>query len=322
MEDQQEINIEEKRSFYYIFHSPLDKVYNIFKTPSLHCNIFFQNLSLISMKKDSSFDESGNEITVELNKKYQYKFLVDNVINLPYYKSFTHKSISHPSTTTDFINTYGFYWNSTDKSTIFKFTGEQEESENPNIILNYIMENRVYMCQSVENYLIKTLKNLEENESISINRSILDTWNFITDINNQKLLCSNQNVTVKKQGENKLDIIDNDTKCLSTFLISKNGDNEDKKQYNLELITSTDSLPKQRIEMILVKMGENQTFLIFKHIILEFIAFDILMSYSPLKKKKLKTIKNCLEENEQNKEDNNFEENNNIINIENENFEL
>ena len=322
MEDQQEINIEEKRSFYYIFHSPLDKVYNIFKTPSLHCNIFFQNLSLISMKKDSSFDESGNEITVELNKKYQYKFLVDNVINLPYYKSFTHKSISHPSTTTDFINTYGFYWNSTDKSTIFKFTGEQEESENPNIILNYIMENRVYMCQSVENYLMKTLKNLEENESISINRSILDTWNFITDINNQKLLCSNQNVTVKKQGENKLDIIDNDTKCLSTFLISKNGDNEDKKQYNLELITSTDSLPKQRIEMILVKMGENQTFLIFKHIILEFIAFDILMSYSPLKKKKLKTIKNCLEENEQNKEDNNFEENNKIINIENENFEL
>ena len=75
-------------------------------------------------------------------------------------------------------------------------------------------------------------KNLEENESISINRSILDTWNFITDINNQKLLCSNQNVTVKKQGENKLDIIDNDTKCLSTFLITKNGDNEDKKQYN------------------------------------------------------------------------------------------
>ena len=321
MEDQQEINIEEKHSFYYIFHSPLDKVYNIFKTPSLHCNIFFQNLSLISMKKDSSFDESGNEITVELNKKFQYKFLVDNVINLPYYKSFTHKSISHPSTTTDFINTYGFYWNSTDKSTIFKFTGEQEESENPNIILNYIMENRVYMCQSVENYLVKTLKNLEENESISINRSILDTWNFITDINNQKLLCSNQNVTVKKQGENKLDIIDNDTKCLSTFLITKNGDNEDKKQYNLELITSTDFLPKQRIEMILVKMGEKQTFLIFKHIILEFIAFDILMSYSPLKKKKLKTIKNCLEENEQNKEDN-LEENNNIINIENENFEL
>ena len=44
------------------------------------------------MKKDTSFDESGNEIIIELNKKYQYKLVVDNVINLPYYKSFTHKA--------------------------------------------------------------------------------------------------------------------------------------------------------------------------------------------------------------------------------------
>ena len=315
MEDQQDVNVDEKRSFYYIFHSPLDKVYNIFRTPSLHCCIFFQNLSLVSMKRDTSFDESGNEITVELNKKYQYKFIVENVINLPYYKSFTHKSTSHPPSVTDFVNTYGFYWNSTDKSTIFKFTGEQEESENPNILLNYIMENKLYMCQSVENYLMKTLKNLEENESISINRSINDTWNFITDIKNQKLLCSNQNVTVKKIDENKIEIIDNNDKTVSTFGITKNFENEDKKHYNLELINSTDSLPKQRIEMILVKMGENQTFLIFKHIILEFIAFDILMSYSPLEKKTLKAIKNTLEETESKNEKS--EDNQNIINMEN-----
>ena len=315
MEDQQDINVDEKRSFYYIFHSPLDKVYNIFRTPNLHCCIFFQNLSLVSMKRDTSFDESGNEITVELNKKYQYKFIVENVINLPYYKSFTHRSTSHPPSVTDFVNTYGFYWNSTDKSTIFKFTGEQEESENPNILLNYIMENKLYMCQSVENYLMKTLKNLEENESISINRSINDTWNFITDIKNQKLLCSNQNVTVKKIDENKIEIIDNNDKTVSTFGITKNFENEDKKHYNLELISSTDSLPKQRIEMILVKMGENQTFLIFKHIILEFIAFDILMSYSPLKKKTLKAIKNTLEETESKNEKS--EDNQNIINMEN-----
>ena len=294
MEEQPEVNVDEKRSFYYIFHSPLDKVYNIFKTPSLHCCIFFQNLSLVSMKRDTSFDESGNEIAVELNKKYQYKFVVENVINLPYYKSFSHKSTSHPPSVADFVNTYGFYWNSTDKSTIFKFTGEQEESENPNILLDYIMENKLYMCQSVENYLMKTLKNLEENESISINKPINDVWNFITDIKNQKYLCSNQNVTVKKIDDNKIEVVDNNTKKVSTFSISRNCENEDKKHYNLELISSTDSLPKQKIEMIMVKMGENQTFLIFKHIILEFISFDILMSYSSLKKTILKTINDLI----------------------------
>ena len=251
MEEQPEVNTDEKKSFYYIFHSPLDKVYNIFKNPNLHCCIFFQNLFLVSMKRDTSFDESGNEITIELNRKYQYKFVVENVINLPYYKSFTHKSTSHPPSVTDFVNTYGFYWNSTDKSTIFKFTGEQEESKNPNILLNYIMENKLYMCQSVENYLMKTLKNLEENESISINRPINDTWNFITDLKNQKLLCSNQNVTVKKVDENKIEIIDNNDKSVSTFGISKNCENEDKKHYNLELIRSTDSLPKSYFLKIL-----------------------------------------------------------------------
>ena len=145
---------------------------------------------------------------------------------------------------------------------------------------------------------------------------INDTWNFITDIKNQKLLCSNQNVTVKKVEENKIEIIDNNDKNVSTFVISKNCENEDKKHYNLELISSTDSLPKQRIEMILVKMGENQTFLIFKHIILEFIAFDILMSYSPLKKKALKTIKNSLEGIDSSKEENEEELNNKILNDE------
>ena len=45
------------------------------------------------------------------------------------------------------------------------------------------------------------------------------------------------------------------------------------------------------------------------------------MSYSPLKKKKLKTIKNILEEKDIDKEEND-DDNINIINIENENFEL
>jgi hypothetical protein len=269
-------------------------------------------MNLISMKKETSFDESGNEIAVELNKNYQYKFVVKNVIDLPYYKSFTHKSISHPPSVADFVHQYNFYWNSTDKTTIFKFIGEQDETEKPNIILNYIMKNKLYMCQSVENYLTKTLKNLEENESISINRSINDTWNFIIDINNQKLLCSNQNVNVKKIEENKIEIIDNDDKTVSIFSITKNNESEDKKYYVMNLVSSTDTIPKQRIEIILVRMGDNQTFLIFKHIILEFIAFDVLMSYSPLKKKVLRIIKSTIEGTEQPKT-NNSDDNNNIF---------
>ena len=66
--------------------------------------------------------------------------------------------------------------------------------------------------------------------------------------------------------------------------------NDDKKQFQCELINSTVSLPKQKVLICLVRMDENQCFVIFKHIILEYIPFDILMSYSSTKKKVLRNI--------------------------------
>ena len=63
-----------------------------------------------------------------------FNFRVDNTVNLPYFKSFTHKSLNNPPSTSDFINTYSFFWNSTDKVTIFKFIGTQDDSEHKNII--------------------------------------------------------------------------------------------------------------------------------------------------------------------------------------------
>ena len=294
--EKENINADDNNSFYYIFHSPLDIVYNIFKTPSLHFYVLLPNLSLTAIKSDTPLDEVGTKYTIESCKKEKYVFIVENTINLPYHKSFTHKAINHPESCPDFSNIFEFYWNSTDKSTIFKFSCEQKEYDGKNELLNDILKNKLLLCKSVENYLSNNLKHLEENESISINKPINDVWDFITDINNQKYLCPHKNVTAEKIDDNKIEIYDVEDKSKLVFSTWKNCENEDKKEYHLDLISSVNSLPKQRIEMILIKMGENQTFLIFKHIILEFIAYDILMSYSSLKKKTLRTIKNILEE--------------------------
>ena len=295
MEDQN-LNSNDDNSFYYIFHSPLEKVYNVFKNPSLHFYLFFPKLSLNNIKSNTPLDEVGSEYTLESTSKDKYVFVVENVIDLPYHKSFTHRSISHPPSCPDFSNNFSFYWNSTDKNTIFKFYCEQKEFNGENNLLKEVLKNKISLCKSVENYLNDTLKNLEENESISINKSINDVWNFIIDLNNQKYLCANKNVAVNKIEENKIEINDIEEKNKLIFSTSKNCENDDKKQYNLDLISSVNSLPKQKIEIILIKMGEKQTFLIFKHIILEFIPYDVLMSYSAIKKKSLKKIKNILEE--------------------------
>ena len=288
-------NSSSKKSFYYIFHSPLDKVYNIFKTPNLFTTTFFQNIKIISMKRETTLDDTGNEFNIIWNNTLKYNFKVDNTVNLPYFKSFTHKSLNNPSSTSDFINTYSFFWNSTDKVTIFKFIGTQNDYEHKNIICDYIMENKDSMCLSTENYLMKTVNNLEENESISIDKSIDDVWKFISDINNQVYFYPNNKIKINIIDNEKFEIVDIENKTVMTFKVSKMEMNEDKKQFQCELVNSSVSLPKQKVMICLVRMDENQCFVIFKHIILEYIPFDILMSYSSTKKKVLRNIKSLLE---------------------------
>ena len=141
-----------------------------------------------------------------------------------------------------------------------------------------------------------TLTNLEENESISINKPIEDVWNFLNDINNQKFFYPNaQSIKISTNEEGKVSIEDEDNKTKTTFNVVKNEINADKKQLALELIAANVSLPKQRIELQLIRMDDAQCFIILKHIILEFIPFDILMSYSSSKKKVLRRVKNILE---------------------------
>jgi hypothetical protein len=248
------------------------------------------------MKRETTLDDTGNEFNIIWNNTLKYNFKVDNTVNLPYFKSFTHKSLNNPSSTSDFINTYSFFWNSTDKVTIFKFIGTQNDNEHKNIICDYIMENKDSMCLTTENYLMKTVNNLEENESISIDKSIEDVWNFISDINNQIYFYPNNKIKINIIDDEQFEIVDIENNTVMTFKVSRIEMNEDKKQFICELIHSNVSLPKQKVLICLVRMDDNQCFVIFKHFILEYIPFDILMSYSSTKKKVLRNIKSLLEE--------------------------
>ena len=284
-------------SLFYIFRAPIDKVYNIFINPQLFTCTFFQNCKMLSMMhEENSLDSSGNEVTLLWNKNVTLTFRIDNAIDLPYFKMFTHRSISTPSNFSPFEHTFSFFWNSTDKVTVFKFTSWVRDTKDRESITKYIIENKDSMCFSTENYLMTTLTNLEENESISINKPIEDVWNFLNDINNQKFFYPNaQSIKISTNEEGKVSIEDEDNKTKTTFNVVKNEINDDKKQLALELIAANVSLPKQRIEFQLIRMDNAQCFIIFKHIILEFIPFDILMSYSSSKKKVLRRVKNILE---------------------------
>lgn len=336
-----DFNIREpkKPSFYHIFHSPLDNVYNIFKDPILFTKLFFKGIAVIcnctipptpsnptpnplknstqqptnSQNNPNSLelDSVGKKFCFIFEKKYEYNFIIEDAINLPYYKTFTHKSLSNnPEDITSKIeNIFGFFWDSTDKTTIFHYIGTPEDPKN--VLLNYIMKNKTEMCKSVDNYLEQTVKNLEENESITINCPINDVWEFVTDIKNQKIFYPKHKIEVFPKENNLIEVNDYDEKLVITFRISKRIENDDTKYYISELINSSPLLPKQKLEVILIKMNENLTFLIFKHIIFDYIPYDTLMSYSSTKKNAIKSIKKILEEKNDIKGNNTDKNNNN-----------
>ena len=68
--------------------------------------------------------------------------------------------------------------------------------------------------------------------------------------------------------------------------------------YQLELFDSIIPMPKQLIEISLIKIKEELTLMEFKHIILEYIPYDVLISNSRYKQRILKKIKKLLENNE------------------------
>ena len=293
---EENINTILNKSFYYIFHFPLDEIYNLFRTPNLIIKTFFQKAKIISISPDSKLDDVGNTISILWDNLYNFSFKVDNVTSLPYYKSFTHKSLSNPPFFSDFKNTFSFYWNSLDKVTIFKFVSTQENKKLKNIIGEDIYNDKDYICCFTEKYLIENVKNYEENESISILKSIDNVWEFISNINNQIYFYPNEVVKINIINQENFEVIEINKKFIYSFKITKKENNYDKKELICELVNqSKKDLPKQKVLMILIRVDDNKCFFIFKHIILEYIPFDILMSISDTKKKILKKIKNIIE---------------------------
>ena len=79
--------------------------------------------------------------------------------------------------------------------------------------------------------------------------------------------------------------------------LNENKENENEKEMLLKIISSIVPVPKQRIIMKLIKINNFHTMIIFKHEIMQYLDYNIIKSYSFVKKKALWDIKTLLEKN-------------------------
>ena len=300
----QEETVFPENSYIYIFHINIDLLYNTFITQEFLPNIFFNKSKISSIKNNTNLAEEGNEIEIETSINHnKFKIKVINSINTPFYKSFTHDIIEKPTLFAGFTTTFNFFWDSIEQITILQIIIIIKDSLYKTSIADYMFPRQNQKFKIICDYLEENCNNLEQEESISINKNIIIVWNFLIEINNIKNFFydskfnNNIEIGIIHDRENEIEIIDKEKKNKIRILISleNNQDNDNEKEILLQIISSIIPIPKQRIKLKIIKIDENNSMLFYSHQILQFLDSDILGSYSFIKKKTLWEIKGLIE---------------------------
>ena len=289
---------ESQLSEYNIFHDPIDNVYNAYTNIGVITSIFKNQFTLISLKRQTTLDDEGNEFTIKIMNLHSFSFRVADCHKTPNsHYTFTLKCIFYPSFFCSFFITFNFYWDTIAEVTVFHGEITFDDSRYRENMLTAIKSKLKFPNEQIQEYLKQTVKNLEESESISINASFDFVWSFISNVKNLNYFFPFKNVEIKVfNNESLITIYDpsskNEIKLNRTEIVNEM---KTKKEIKLEMFASLIPMPKQLIEIAAIKIKENVTFIIFKHTILEYILYDVLKSNSSNKQKILRRIKKRIE---------------------------
>ncbi len=277
----------------YVFHDPLEKVYEGITNINIITKLLSPNILIIKVLRDTKIDDEGNEIYISvLNNNFTLQTMsTQKVKNIIQYKL---RCIHYPLCYCPFEILTQIFWDSIDKITVLHVKITIDNSPYQNELINFFKQNTVNF-KKIEKYLKKTIKNLEENESIFINKDITKVWDFLQILDNLKYFFP-MNIEINYDNNEIIKIIDLNSKNEMKLTKKEILENPFGKMIiQLEMFESIIPVPKQRIEISLIKVKENLTLIEFKHIILEYIPYDALQSNSNDKQKILKKVKKILE---------------------------
>ena len=171
---------------FYKFHDPIEKVFEAYTNIDLLSKILSKNIKVDKILRTSSLHDEGNEITIDLISKYKITFKVCDVKESKDYYSLTLKTVFYPTTFCFFEIKIQLFWDSIEEVSVFQGSINFEPSPFRESLINEIKNEEFFPNKQIEDYLIQTVKNLEETESISINENINKVWDFITELESIK----------------------------------------------------------------------------------------------------------------------------------------
>ena len=206
------------------------------------------------------------------------------------------KTIQHPLEYVPFSINLEFFWDTIKEATIFNGQINIAKTTKQLKFISDFKKMNIFPMEEIDEYLKNNVKNLEQNESILVNVSIDKLWDFCKQMKNIQLFISLPNTEIINEGNNIIKLIDKNSNKNFIRLIQREEKIEDS-NYAL-FLESFDSLvnaPLQSMQIRLIKVNDNTTLIIYKHIMLDYIPYNALLSNSGNKQKILKKIKKLLE---------------------------
>ena len=254
--------------------------------------ILLPNIKINEILRETKIDDGNNAIKITIITQ-NFSLNTTNSQKLKNIYRFNLRCIHYPLCYCPFEILMQVFWDSIEKVTILHTRITVDDSPHQKEVINFCINNP-FPFKKIEKYLKKTIKNLEENESIFINKDIIKVWDFLHILDNLKFFFP-INIEINEEN-NIIKIIDINSKNEIKLIKKEITENlYGNMILQLEMCESIIPMPKQRIEISLIKVKDNLTLIEFKHIILEYISYDALQSNSTDKQKTLKKVKKILE---------------------------
>ena len=280
----------------YTFNFPIEEVYKAFTDRDLILKLFPYQFHLHNSLGDTLIEDEGNEISVLIKGKERLVFKIVKVKKSLNYYQIRAKTIQHPLEYVPFSINLEFFWDTIKEVTIFNGQINIAKTTKQLKFISDFKKMNIFPMEEIDEYLKNNVKNLEQNESILVNVSIDKLWDFCKQMKNIQLFISLPNTEIINEGNNIIKLIDKNNNKNFIRLIQREEKIEDS-NYAL-FLESFDSLvnaPLQSMQIRLIKVNDNTTLIIYKHIMLDYIPYNALLSNSGNKQKILKKIKKLLE---------------------------
>ena len=279
----------------YIYNFPIEEVYKAFTDKELLLKICDYKIHISNSLRDTFIEDEGNELSVVINSKQTIILKIIKVTKSKDYYQIKAKTIQHPLEYIPFTINFELFWDSIKEVTIFNGQINISKSSSQEKVISLFKKSNIFPTEEIDEYLKNTVKNLEQDESILIGVNIDKFWNFILQLKNIQMFLNIPNAEVSNEGNNIIKFVDKNNNNIIR-LIKREAKEEDSKYIlYLESFDSILPMPLQSMQIQLVKVNDDSTLIIYKHIILDYIPYNALRSNSGNKQKILKKLKKILE---------------------------